>query len=303
MQMTNAFAWTACISRIGPQSQLTTNGNVALRAARAGVCAARRARGTEATVKADATRVSAADYAAQAAIIQELPSDAYVIAEECSSAAPSCVLDAAAATLSVNRDQLCSLLDRQVANGAMWWVDPIDGTEGFLRGASWAVGVAMRDGPAALALPARRVILVADESLWVVNDDDIVHNIVRHNVRVVPHPIRWHFSPAGKEHPVDALPLPERLCCGSLVKYGEVALGASNALIQAVPMGTVPTWDHAAGVAAVLAAGGTVTDIDGNMLRFDNQVLHVPSRAFVATAPGVDHQQWLDFAGEALRLT
>ncbi len=281
--------------------ELSTAGRTALRAARAGVWAARRARGTAAAVKADATRVSAADYAAQAAIIGQLPHDAHVLAEEDSAAAPHTVLAAASAALGLADVAALRRLLRRRGDGGVWYVDPIDGTEGFLRAAAWAVGVASRGGPAALALPARDTVLVADRALWRCDGEQVP---VRPAVQRLRHPVRWHFSPAGSERALPELPPPTRLCCGSLIKYGEVALGDSHALVQAVPLGVVPVWDHAAGVAAVLAAGGTVTDIEGNLLRFgDDHLLRVPALAFVATAPGVDHQWWLEVAARVVQRT
>ena len=61
--------------------------------------------------------------------------------------------------------------------------------------------------------------------------------------------------------PGGALPLLRRQCCGSLCKYALVAMGAADAFFQH-PVGwasKLKTWDHAAGVACVEAAGGRVT--------------------------------------------
>ena len=309
------FAWatwyptvTVVVTANANTCELGDTANVALRAARAGVRAAQQARVTATTgisVKADHTRVSVADYAAQAAIIRELPPDARVIGEESSTNAPSATLRAAARVIDVSVTELTQLLNRQPRNGRheLWFVDPTDGTEGYLRGKSWAVGVAMRKGPAALALPARGVILVGDvqqSRAWVVHDVDGRVDALTPRVPSLNR-VRWHFSPAStKVAVVGGLPPPERLCCGSLVKYGEVALGASHALIQIPPLGFVYAWDHVAGVALVRASSGTVTDLDGNSVQFDGGTDTVATKAFVVTAFGVDHERWLDYAKQII---
>ena len=125
-----------------------------------------------------------------------------------------------------------------------------------------------------------------------------------------------------------------RACCGSLCKYAAVAAGDARLFAQwpttndaegvpgegaslGVPsegMGVpgeerdarlnllgVParlkTWDHAAGVACVVEAGGTATDLDGAPIRFP-----VPSRTFEAGGGGVLVAGSSEVHADALRL-
>lgn len=327
--MSYGLAWVACSASAtrgtnadggASVDALSGDARTALRAARAAVRAANRARKAAlhagAALKPDATRVSAADYAAQAAALAVLSSpdslkaQARVYAEEPVrdfSSAPRAIRQAAADALGWSEEQLILAMNtpntgKNAEAEPTWWIDPVDGSEGYLRDMGWAVGVARMYGAAALALPQKHIILVADESLWVAgedgNDNEEGNDIVRHHAP--PPPRRWHFSPAGLEHLVTGLLQPERLCCGSLVKYGEVALGLSQALVQQVPKRVAYAWDHAAGVACVRAAGGVVTDIEGEQIVFeDSALLRVATGAFVASAPGAKHEEWLHLARKA----
>ena len=118
-----------------------------------------------------------------------------------------------------------------------------------------------------------------------------------------------------------------RACCGSLCKYAAVAAGDARLFAQwpttsdaeGVPSegaslgvpgeardarlnllrvsARLKTWDHAAGVACVVEAGGTATDLDGAPIRFP-----VPSRTFEAGGGGVLVAGSSEVHADALRL-
>jgi 3'(2'), 5'-bisphosphate nucleotidase len=176
-----------------------------------------------------------------------------------------------------------------------WVLDPIDGTRGFLRGgdAQYAVGLALLDASPApvlgvMALPnwrlppasadARGVVLVAsrgggawvrplnaDEAVpWQRAQTDAAAALCDATVCVSDHEV-WADTPmaaaAAPAKPAALMPL----CCGSLVKYAAVALGNASMFVQhPVPdVHRLKSWDHAAGVACVLDAGGAVVDFSG----------------------------------------
>lgn len=212
-----------------------------------------------------------------------------------------------------NEDQESNFTEADRIESRVWTLDPCDGTKGLIGGESYAVGLArlpsgsqVYPDTAGLALPSRRLILIADNSKlhvfsWL-DDGSLYSNefAPRQNPSAVT---RWHFSPASNDRGLPGLPPSSPLCCGSLVKYAEVALGASAALIQSLPQRKANLWDHCPGIAAVHASGGHVTDLQGDRINFEcdeGNYLHVKSPGIVASGPGVDHQQYCHAARRGL---
>ncbi|KAI0558687.1 3'(2'),5'-bisphosphate nucleotidase SAL3 [Gracilaria domingensis] len=202
-----------------------------------------------------------------------------------------------------------------------WWtLDPIDGTKGLLSGGDFAVGLALQHSQnragypvlGSLILPRQGVLLLAnvpaskleiiplelldrmtdfldarDESFKKLHDD----NASMHNHQP---PKEWHFS-GGADFLLEGHGPWKPLCCGSLVKYAAVAQGKAFALIQKLSLGFANSWDHAAGIAAVRASGGSVTDEHGNDFAVGSEEdprlvkLRQGSKAIVASARGINH--------------
>jgi 3'(2'), 5'-bisphosphate nucleotidase len=306
----------------------------ALRAARVGAVICSRAAGAVVHVenKTDGSPVTAVDYAVQARVGSLLnvafPLDVLIGEESLRAfdalpesqkiqAARLAGMDLGSMRSALGQEACClrSALDWRDERGRTWTLDPCDGTKGLVSRQSYAVGVArsaatptLSPDVAALALPLRQVILVAmDEELT-------IYSLAGHPASLPECPTnptgsekRWHFSPASDPIVLRNLPPPAPLCCGSLVKYGEVALGCSEALVQALPSREAHIWDHAAGITAVIAAGGRVTDLRGAPVLFaaDNSehplaTLTVRAPGIVATAKGVDHERYCALAREAI---
>lgn len=195
----------------------------------------------------------------------------------------------------------------------LWTLDPCDGTKGLISGDNYAIGLArlptvMHSCPdvAALALPNHQLILVADAQTlykFSFSGNHVICVCQPQSESSPDRSLRWHFSPASREIHIAGLPAPTPMCCGSLVKYAQVAIGASCALIQSLPECSAKLWDHCAGIAAVCAAGGTVTDLDGNRVYFQHNSrfeLRVDAPGVVATGPGVEHDYFCRAARTAL---
>ncbi|KAL3099362.1 hypothetical protein niasHT_026783 [Heterodera trifolii] len=58
--------------------------------------------------------------------------------------------------------------------------------------------------------------------------------------------------------------------------------------------GGTKKWDTAAPEALLIAAGGTLSDMSGRQIRYDGSVQLANSGGLLATAPGVDHQSFVD---------
>jgi 3'(2'), 5'-bisphosphate nucleotidase len=223
------------------------------------------------------------------------PSSAALLQQVTEAVLRSCAPSCAPASSSAVLDAIDRGLVAVPGATARWVLDPIDGTRGFLRGgdAQYCVGLALLDdsceeGPAlgVMALPnwqlppasaeRRGAVLAASRGggAWIrslASEDapwqrafcDAAAQLRSATVCVSDHEAWSDTAMAAKadEEPGALLPL----CCGSLVKYAAVATGQASLFVQHPVPGVhrLKSWDHAAGVACVLAAGGAVVDFSG----------------------------------------
>jgi len=191
-----------------------------------------------------------------------------------------------------------------------WILDPIDGTVGFVRGgdAQYAVGLALVTDTGdvligVLALvnwslapctPSRRGVIIAASAgggTW----SHLLHEAadapwtrvqlpagdakLSNTTMCISDHENWKSVPIARaaepEVPAELL----RMCCGSLVKYASVALGHASVFIQHSVSGVnrLKAWDHAAGVAVVVEAGGVVSDFSGAPACMGGDRLFVPA--------------------------
>jgi myo-inositol-1(or 4)-monophosphatase len=165
-------------------------------------------------------------------------------------------------------------------HGPAWVVDPIDGTNNFVRGIPvWATAVAaLEDGEAvaaAVVLPALDDAYVADgtgtrrdgEPSSVSDRTDLETFSVT--------PTVWWDRTRRDEYAAAAGEIVHRF--GDLVRFrsaqATLAMVASGALDATFTNRTPSPWDSVAGAFLVSEAGGTVTDIDGEPWRHDSRGL------------------------------
>lgn len=204
--------------------------------------------------KDDASPVTAADERAEAYIVSALHAhwpEIPVIAEE---------LVAAGRIPAIGR--------------RFWLVDPLDGTKEFIgRNGEFTVNIALiEDG-----IPVAGVVLAPALGRLFAGATDVGAFAEDAGGR---HPIRCRTIPAegltvvaSRSHG-DATALQAFLAgrlvatlknAGSSLKLCLVAAGEADVYPR---LGRTMEWDIAAGHAVVLAAGGTVTDLDGHALRY-----------------------------------
>ncbi|MEF8821682.1 MAG: inositol monophosphatase [Halovenus sp.] len=186
-------------------------------------------------------------------------------------------------------------------SGLAWIVDPIDGTNNYLRGLRhWATSVvAVEDSEpiaAASALPA-----VGDT--YIAGPDGVRRNGETASVSTRTDPetfavvptVWWDFD-RRDEYAAVTEAIVTRF--GDLVrpKSAQIALAlvAAGSIEGAITNVRPNPWDSVAGAYMVQQAGGTVTDIDGDVWRHD-------SRGLVASN-GRAHGDVLAAAREAERL-
>ncbi|CAN8068287.1 unnamed protein product [Agarophyton chilense] len=278
----------------------------------------------QAYMKSDQSPVTAVDVAIQGTLFRKLSeafSDDMLIAEEdiAELITDDTFLDAVDQLVDFKLGNLS--LDRSQKKGTRWWtLDPIDGTKGLLSGGDFAVGLALHHTKnrvgypvlGSLMLPRQGVLLLANvlaskleiiplDSLGLASSSQVLLDRScaksEQDTTASPHnqgTKDWHFS-GGNDFSLEGQGPWKPLCCGSLVKYAAVAQGKAFALVQTLSHGFANSWDHAAGIAAVWASGGAVTDEYGNDFAVgsdeDPRVVRLQqgSKAIVASARGRDH--------------
>ncbi|WP_411963755.1 inositol monophosphatase family protein [Haloferax sp. YSMS24] len=243
-------------------NELGARADRAQRAARDGGAVARRAFRTDITVETKGGKtdvVTAADREAQRRVVERIrgafPDDAIVGEEE---------------------DELKSVPDE----GASWVIDPIDGTNNFVRDIPvWATAVAaVLDGePVAAAnfLPAFEDLYAADDESAYRNGEQISVSQRDDPETCTVSPTFWWDYDERDEYAAATRAIVTRF--GDMRRYGsmQVALSflADGALDGVVTNKRANPWDSVAGVHLVRMAGGTVTDLDGNEWRHDSSAL------------------------------
>jgi 3'(2'), 5'-bisphosphate nucleotidase len=166
--------------------------------------------------------------------------------------------------------------------GSFLVVDPLDGTREFLAGLDeYVVNIALMENGAPIAgvvaAPARgliwrgyiggggeRLALPPGAALSRAGDRVAIRTRARpkSGARVVVS--RSHLDPATDAY-VERLTRPERIVCGSALKFCLLAEGSADIYPRLAP---TSEWDIAAGHAVLVAAGGNVRKPDGGVLRY-----------------------------------
>ncbi len=221
----------------------------------AGVIMAIRARGFAVRAKADDSPVTEADKTAEALITEALRAatpDVPVVAEE----------DVAGR-------------EGPAPDGTFWLVDPLDGTREFAAGRDdFTVNIGLvRDGRpvlGAVALPAHHEVFfgIVGKGAW---KETEANGRVSIAARTPPQEgltviASRHYADDPKlANLLRTVPVAKLTNVGSAVKFVRVAEGAADFYPR---MGRTMEWDTAAPQAVLEAAGGSVTLMDGGLLRY-----------------------------------
>ena len=267
--------------------------------------------GASALRKEDHSPVTVADFASQAIVCHALqeafPGDP-VMGEEDSAALrlpeneralDKVTEEAAQALPGATRASVCAWIDRGNAAGysdRFWTLDPIDGTKGFLRGAQYAVALALIvEGElvaGAMACPElpcdsaggprKGVVFAASRGAGAFEtpldaaEDAALQPIRVRNVATgaqarlcesfAGYGSRWEVAAIAEQLGVQA----PSIRMDSQAKYGVLARGDADIYLRPASWsGYVENiWDHAAGALIVEEAGGRVTDMEGLPLDF-----------------------------------
>jgi myo-inositol-1(or 4)-monophosphatase len=166
------------------------------------------------------------------------------------------------------------------AEGDAWIIDPIDGTNNFVRGLQvWCTAVAaVRDGDplaGAIAAPVLGDVYVADDEIARCNGTPISVSDYADPEQCLVVPAMWWDHDRRDEYAAACRVLGER--------FGDTRrLGSAQAQLAMLAAGTLDgvltnvdasPWDTVAGVHMIRLAGGTVTDVHGDPWRHDSHGL------------------------------
>lgn len=274
--------------------------------------------------KSDRSPVTVADYASQALIhyrLKELTPDWGIVAEEGAKALkdqPELIERIAGFTsrihAEVNKDTLLDYLDHgghSGGDGTFWTLDPIDGTKGFLRGGQYAVALALvKSGrPILGVLGCPRYELDSDIGVVFAGGEEVSAQVWTSET-ATPRRIRAcseasasdarlcesvesaHTAHDLSEKVITSLGISDDvLRIDSQAKYAAVALGQAGLYLRLpVKKGyREKIWDHAAGLAVIQAAGGRVTDLNGNELDFSKGETLETNRGVIASNGTLHH--------------
>ncbi|WP_117595330.1 inositol monophosphatase family protein [Haloprofundus halophilus] len=184
-------------------------------------------------------------------------------------------------------------------DGDAWVVDPIDGTNNYVRNIRiWATAVAaVREGEpvaAASALPALGDTYVADADAVYRNGHEVsVSGETDPEKSTVVPTVWWDFDHRD-EYAAATREIVERF--GDMRRFGcaqaVLAMVADGSLEGTMTNIVTNPWDTVAGVYMVRRAGGTVTDLEGDRWRHDSKGLVASNGAVhdevLAAARGIE---------------
>jgi myo-inositol-1(or 4)-monophosphatase len=162
-------------------------------------------------------------------------------------------------------------------DGAAWVIDPIDGTNNFVRdGRVWATSVAaVVDGEAVAAanvLPAMGDTYAVGPDGVTRNGDPVAVSDAADPEVFAVSPTVWWPRDRRDEYAAVVREVVERF--GDVRRYGcaqaTLSMVADGGLEAAVTNLRANPWDTVAGVEMVRAAGGVVTDVYGDRWRHDS---------------------------------
>ncbi|MFC7098644.1 inositol monophosphatase family protein [Halobaculum marinum] len=177
------------------------------------------------------------------------------------------------AVVGEEEDELKTVPDE----GAAWVIDPIDGTNNYvrdIRAFATAVAAVVDGDPvaAAIALPAMDDVYTTDgDAVWRNGDPVGVSERDDPETAAVTPTVWWDFD-SRDEYATACTEIVERFA--DLRRFGSaqvtLAMVAEGALDATITNVDCNPWDTVAGVHMVRTAGGTVTDLDGDPWRHDS---------------------------------
>ena len=251
--------------------------------------------------KQDNSPVTLADYASQfyitEKIIQKFPQD-QIIAEETNEInlnqnelgiIKSCYED-------LNIEVELEFKQNTLKSDRQWTVDPIDGTKGFQKKLSYAVGIGLMDKSipqiCVIGVPKFKkgvtAIFIAEKEggskvsyggkefspIKVSKQDDLSESMMCHSL---------HYDEPWVKKFASEANISNFIQMDSMAKFCLVANGIADLYIKPLNKERSFSWDFLPGTLLVSEAGGTVSDLLGNPLKFLDEKTIVSAPGLIAS--------------------
>jgi 3'(2'), 5'-bisphosphate nucleotidase len=160
----------------------------------------------------------------------------------------------------------------EIGDGPFLLVDPLDGTKEFIsRNGEFTVNIALIEGREPVLGVVHLPVLA--QTYWTGGADDAWRRRDGEQARIhcrapgeslVAVASRSHSNPETDDY-LAQFPIAERISAGSSLKFCRIAEGVADLYPR---IGRTMEWDIAAGHAVLAAAGGSVSTLDGEPLRY-----------------------------------
>lgn len=264
--------------------------------------------------KKDDSPVTLADFASQIFIISEIkknfPKDQIVAEEESgvflNSSAKNVVRRCFSSLQIKIEEKLISTLNyRGSSSNRQWAVDPIDGTKGFQKNLAYAIGIGfMVDSEptiCAIGVPNYKKTDLAIFSAQKNNgakaaygDQDFIDIKVSENEDLKTSRMCYslHYNKPWVLDFAKSFGITNFIPMDSMAKLCMVAEGSAEIYVKPMNIQRSFTWDFLPGDLLIREAGGTITDLKGNPIKYLDEKCKVTAPGLIASN-GVLHRDLL----------
>ena len=273
-----------------------------------------RVKGFESFQKEDESPVTLADYASQLFIVKKLkekfPNDQILAEESYNSHIDNNVQKIIkrcyrSLELDVVEDIERILNYRGPYSPRQWTVDPIDGTKGFQKNLSYAVGIGFMINSeliaAAIGVPnyneKGRALFIAEKNQGTrvsYGEEDFIPISVtdKKNIKKAKMCHSLHYDEPWVIKFAHIAEINKFIQIDSMAKFCMVADGTVDLYIKPLDKNRSFSWDFLPGTLIVNEAGGIVSDLKGNNIKFNNEKCIISAPGLVASN-GILHKEIL----------
>ena len=204
--------------------------------------------------------------------------------------------------LSITKHSILSEEDiddqNRLSKDTIWIIDPLDGTSDFIdKTGEFTVMIALVQNKkpilGVISWPTEKTLFVAQKNCGAFrysNDkwDKISVTKIDEMSKCRTVGSRHHLSDKEKEF-IEKIGIEDFTSIGSSLKFGKISSGQAEAYITTT--NKMKEWDTAASYCIILEAGGKMTDMLGNDLKYNNKNVHHQNGILVTN--GLIHEKIL----------
>jgi len=188
-----------------------------------------------------------------------------------------------------------------------WTIDPIDGTKGFQKQLSYAVGIGFMINSelvaAAIGVPnyneKGRALFIAEKNQGTrvsYGEEDFIPISVsnKKNIKKAKMCHSLHYDEPWVMEFAHIAEINNFIQVDSMAKFCMVADGTADLYIKPMNENRSFSWDFLPGVLIVNEAGGIVSDLKGNNIKFNNEKCIISAPGLIASN-GILHEETLKY--------